>query len=96
MGTGIYHEIVPGFKEEVNQKYIEFWCNLCQFPLEFVKCQTRESIQRCWNQVGSVAGVWHLLHECPFARVGQKCHCNDFKTIEEAFSFAGPAYQKHS
>lgn len=94
MGSGIYHEIVPGFVEEVNQSDIKFWCDQCQFPLDYVKCQTRESIQRCWNEIGSKAGAWHLIHECPFTHVNQPCRCNDFKTLQEAFASVDLVYQE--
>ena len=92
MGTGIYRVGILG-EEEVPQKDIDFWCSLCQFPPDGVKCQTRESIQQCWNEIGAVASVWHLLHECPFTHVGQKCRCNDFKTSQEAFASVGLVYQ---
>lgn len=93
MGTGIYHEVVPGIVEEILQKNIDYWCSLCQFPLDYVRCQTRESIQKCWNDIGSNAGAWHIFHECPFTHVGQQCHCNDFKTRQEAFASVGLVYR---
>ena len=93
MGTGIFRKGILG-EEQVPQKDIDFWCSQCQFPLEGVKCQTLENIQRCWNEAGSVAGVWHLLHECPFAHVGQKCRCNDFKTHQEAYASVGLVYRE--
>ena len=92
MGTGIYHEVIPGILEEVKQENIDFWCSQCQFPLDYIKCQTMESIQQCWNEIGTKAGAWHLIHECPFTHVGRKCRCNDFKTRQEAFLSVGLVY----
>lgn len=94
MGTGIYNEMIPGIREEVKQESIDFWCDLCQFPLDPIKCQSRESIQRCWNEIGSNAGVWHIFHECPFTHIDQKCHCNDFKNIKTASTMAGLTYKE--
>ena len=96
MGTGIYRRHPLGGTEEVPQKDIDYWCGLCQFPLigGGQGCGTKEAIQQCWNESGAVAGEWHKQHECPFINLGQECHCNDFKTIEEAFKVAGIKYGK--
>ena len=94
MGSGIYHEVVPGITEEVKQENIDWWCSQCQFPLDHVKCVTRESIQRCWNEIGTNAGAWHLLHECPFTHVELQCICNNFGSRQEAFTSVGLVYQE--
>lgn len=93
MGTGIYREGILG-KKEVPQRDIDFWCALCQFPIGKEKCTEKVDIQRCWNEIGSVAGVWHRLHECPFTHKGQKCRCNDFKNMKEAFAAVGLKYME--
>ena len=94
MGTGIFNEIIPGFPQEVSQTNIDFWCNQCQFPLVEGKCKEKADIQKCWNRAGSNAGFWHLLHECPFNHVGQKCRCNEFKERRDAFASLGLVYQE--
>lgn len=93
MSTGIYREGILGL-EEVPQKHIDAWCAECQFPIEKPKCQAKENIQRCWNEVGTIAHVWHLLHECPFAHLGQDCRCNDFKSVRDAFVSLGLTYHE--
>ena len=92
MGTGVYHEIIPGMPEELTQPQIDYWCQMCQFPIEKGRCQTKELIQKCWNEVGSIAAVWHRLHECPSVHQNKPCHCNDFKNMKEAFAAAGIYY----
>ena len=93
MATGVYRAGILG-EEEVPQKDIDFWCGLCQFPIASDgKCQAKAQIQQCWNEIGAVASVWHRLHECPFTHVVQKCRCNDFKTLQEAFASVGLVYQ---
>ena len=103
MGTGIYHRNLLGELEEVDQGYIDFWCGQCQFPYGLEKCRDKKLIQRCWYelyaiaitlQAPSEAHVWHLQHECPFIHKGERCHCNDYKTIEEAFTAAGIEYRQ--
>lgn len=92
MATGIYNMGMFG-REEVPQKDIDFWCDMCQFPLNpDSRCTDKDMIQSCWSETGAVAGVWHILHECPFIHQTQECRCNDYKTIREAFKAAGRAY----
>lgn len=94
MSTGIYKEGVLGNQEEVSQEHIDFWCGLCQFPLGLGKCTKQQHIQQCWDGTNTIAGEWHKQHECPFLHQSQPCHCNDFKTMEEAFKAVGLEYHK--
>lgn len=103
MGTGIYHRNPIGELEEVKQEHIDYWCGICQYPYGPEKCRDRELIQRCWYElyaiammlkVNSEAHVWHLQHQCPFICKGEKCHCDDYKDIKQAFEAAGISYQE--
>ena len=104
MSSGIFKHNVFGELEEVKQEHIDAWCEQCQFPYsEPRRCQGRDLKQRCWFElqgiastlnVGSEAHVWHLQHECPFVHQGQKCRCNDFKTVEEAFKALDLKYRR--
>mgnify|MGYP001558695110 CR=1 FL=1 len=94
MATGIFRTNVIGELEELPQEHIDYWCHLCQFPLAEGRCKDKALIQKCWDGTGSVAGRWHFQHECPFIPQGQRCKCNDFETIEEAFRAAGLDYKK--
>ena len=93
MTTGIYRQDVVGRQVEVPQEHIDAWCKLCQFPLELGGCHSTESIQACWNECGSIGGVWHIQHECPFLHIGQECQCNDYRTIKAAFEACGLPYR---
>ena len=100
MTTGVYRDNPLGIQEEVPQKDIDFWCNLCQFPTFIAnetgltyKCTEPWQIQRCWDKTGAIAGEWHKQHECPFIHLNQPCRCNDFKSIEEAFKAVGLEYR---
>jgi len=103
MGTGIFKRNVIGEMEEVPQEHIDYWCSQCQFPYDEeeingvwvkVKCKSKEAIQRCWDDCGSIGALWHKQHECPFIHQGQHCRCNRFKTIEKAFKSAGLEYHQ--
>lgn len=94
MGTDIYRHNPIGGAEEVPQKDIDYWCGLCQFPLEAPICKSKEAIQQCWNESGAVAGKWHKQHECPFIHIGEACQCDAFKTIEEAFKATKIGYSR--
>ncbi len=93
MSTGIFMRNMIGELEEIPREYIDYWCQLCQFPLAEGKCKDKALIQQCWDEGSSVAGKWHIQHECPFIQKRQTCSCNDFKTIEEAFRAAGLEYK---
>ena len=88
--------------EQVKQEDIDHWCAQCQFPYGEGRCQSRDLIQRCWNELQGIAytlhvqsetHIWHLQHECPFVHQGLACQCNDFKSIEAAFGAAGLVYR---
>lgn len=105
MTTGVFKHNMFQELEEVDQKAIDYWCQQCQFPYGESKCQSKELIQRCWFElhgiaqtldVGSEAHIWHLQHECPFVHQGERCRCNDFKTVEGAFQATGLEYKKGS
>ena len=94
MSTGIYRQGIIG-REEVEQGHIDFWCELCQFPLIGGKqgCKgDKSAIQQCWDGANAVGGEWHKQHECPFIHLSQPCRCNDFEDIKEAFKAAGLNY----
>ena len=93
MSTGIYKRNILGELEEIAQEHINYWCQLCQFPLGLERCRDKALIQKCWDESRSVASKWHIQHECPFIHKGQTCRCNDFKTIEDAFRAAGLEYK---
>jgi hypothetical protein len=93
VSTGIFKRNILGELEEIPQRHIDYWCQLCQFPLAEGKCKDKALIQRCWDESGAVAGRWHIMHECSFIHKGQECRCNDFTTIEEAFRAAGLEYR---
>ena len=93
MSTGIYREAIFGHVE-VPQNDIDYWCGQCQFPIGPERCQTKKRIQQCWDQLGASARYWHILHECPFAHLGQECRCNDFISVEAAFISLGLKYKK--
>ncbi len=93
MSTGIFKHNAFGQLEEVPQEDIEFWCSECQFPYGSKRCQEKRLIQKCWDKSEAIASKWHLQHECPFVHKGEKCHCNNFKTIEKAFKAAGLEYK---
>lgn len=92
MGTRIYRSGILG-SVEVDQSSLDFWCNLCQFPIQLKKCQDRVLIQMCWDHSESKAGKWHQQRECPFIHKGQRCRCNDFRSIAEAFKATGLEYK---
>ena len=89
MSTGIYKIGMLG-REEVKQEHIDYWCELCQFP---GRCDTAEDIQKCWDGSQSIAGMWHILHECPFLHKDEPCRCNGYQNIEQAFEAAGVEYR---
>jgi len=102
--TGIFKRSFPFWElEEVKQEHIDAWCRECRFSFDLEKCQDKVLIQKCWFEVQSIAStlqvdseahIWHLQHECPFIHNGERCHCNDFKTIKEAFKAAGLEYKE--
>ena len=94
MSTGIFKINSIGEREELSQKYIDFWCGQCQFPLGPACSFDKVLIQQCWDEGGAIAHQWHLQHECPFAHEGEECSCNSFKSIEEAFQSAGLEYKR--
>ncbi len=90
MSTGIFRRNIVRELEEIPQHQIDYWCQLCQFPLATEgKCTDKAQIQECWDKGSSIGNKWHLQHECPFAHKGEACRCNDFKTINDAFRAAG-------
>ena len=91
MATAIFQTNPVGQREEVSQKYVDFWCRECQFSFakDGKRCQSKALIQRCWNVSTATANEWHRQHECPFIHLGQECRCNDYPTIGEAFIGAG-------
>ncbi len=93
MSTGIFRRNPIGQLEEIPQEQLDFWCQLCQFPLVEGKCKDKASIQKCWDMGQAIAGMWHIQHECPFRHKVERCRCNDFKTIQEAFRSAGLEYK---
>ena len=81
MNTKIYrHHPIVGAKE-VPRKDIDYWCGLCQFPIEPPKCTSQTAIQQCWSDSDAGAGEWHKRHECPFIHRDQPCRCNDYLHI---------------
>ena len=92
--TDIFKHNMLGELEEIPQEHIDYWCQLCQFPLAKGKCRKKALIQKCWDESGAVAGEWHKQHECPFIHQLQPCRCNNFKTIKNAFRAAGLEYTK--
>ena len=85
-GIGVYSAV-----GECSQKDIDFWCGQCHFPFENGRCKDKANIRKCWRSPN--AHEWHLRHECPFARVGRKCECNDCKDFKDAFQRAGLEYK---
>jgi len=92
MATRITKTDFMGGSVEVEQKHIDYWCNLCQYPDIEGKCKTKEQIQLCWDTTQAGGNRWHNKCECPFVHRGLECHCNDFKTIKDAFKSLGMEY----
>jgi hypothetical protein len=86
-GIGIYAHGL-----EITQEDVDMWCGLCRFPIEGKRCKDKETIKACWGKSPN-AHQWHLQHECPFAQKGQVCHCNDYKSFEDAFKAVGLKYK---
>lgn len=102
MSTGVFKRNIFGELEEVKQEYIDAWCKMCRFPYGESKCQSKELIQRCWNElqaiadtlkINSQAHIWHLQHECPGIQRGKACSCNKYKSIKESFEVEGLVYK---
>lgn len=94
---GIYRQsFFPGEPEHVpvEPEHVKAWCKECQFPYTEGGCKTRGDIQKCWDVSEAIAGKWHLQHECPFVHKGEKCRCNDYRTIKAAFKAAGIEYKE--
>jgi len=93
VSSGIFRRNIIGELEEIQQEQIDYWCSQCQFPFGPERCRDKALIQKCWDEGGAVAGRWHIQHESPFIHKGERCRCNDFKTIEDAFRVVGLKYK---
>ena len=84
MSTGIYKRNILGELEEIAQEHINYWCQLCQFPLGLERCRDKALIQKCWDESRSVA----ILKSLPIPLSPLNEQYQIIQEIERHFSVA--------